>query len=98
MSPTTEKLTRLEIAFASVVVLTGVILRVRLASITFFSPDETVHAMFAFTSVREIVGYSFDVDKHPPLLMLMNHLISMVSRSELAMRLVSIFWAHCSRC
>ena len=72
------------------VVLTGLVLRLRLASITYLNPDEAGHALYSFGSLRQMVIYSFGVDNHPPLLLMMNHLISAVSRTELALRMVPV--------
>jgi hypothetical protein len=84
------QLTRTEIMVASAIVAVGLVLRLRLALITYLNPDEAAHALNSFTGWREMFIYSYQVDKHPPLLMYMTHVILFFSRSDLALRLIPI--------
>ena len=84
------QLTRSEILAASAIVAMGLILRVRYSLITYFNPDEASHALNSFTGWREMFIYSYWVDKHPPLLMFMTHLILPFTRNDLALRLIPI--------
>jgi 4-amino-4-deoxy-L-arabinose transferase-like glycosyltransferase len=84
------KFTRNEIAIASAIVLTGLALRIRLAVITYLNPDEASHALSSFGSWKEMFFYASRVDKHPPLLLYLTHLVTLFSRSELALRMIPI--------
>jgi hypothetical protein len=84
------QLTRSEIMVVSAIVAVGLVLRVRLSLITYLNPDEAAHALNSFTGWREMFIYSYQVDKHPPLLMYMTHVILFFSRNDLAVRLIPI--------
>ncbi|MBZ5601892.1 MAG: glycosyltransferase family 39 protein [Acidobacteriia bacterium] len=82
-------LSRWEIAFAVLVVAAGFVLRLRLAATTYLNPDEALHALFSIGTWREVLRHSLMVT-HPPLLILINHLIVPFSRAELAARMVPL--------
>ena len=84
------KLTRSEVIAVSAIFAVGLVLRVRLALITYLNPDEASHALHSFAGWREVLNYSLQIDKHPPLLLFLTHLILFVSRSDLAVRLVPV--------
>lgn len=84
------KLTRGEIIVASAIMILGLALRIRLALITYLNPDEATHALYSFTGWREMFRYSYHIDKHPPLLLFLTHLVLFISRSDLAVRLIPV--------
>ena len=79
-----------EAAFLSVVFLAGLALRLRLAYITHFNPDEALHAILSFGRWREVWEQSPHRGLHPPLLILITHLVSFASRTEIALRMVPV--------
>ena len=84
------KLSGRETLAASAIVLVGLILRIRIAWITYLNPDEASHALWSFTGWREMFRYSYQVDKHPPLLMYMTHLVLFLSRTDFALRIIPL--------
>src|SRR5438552_302550 len=81
-----RKYERQEIAFAGIVVLVGVALRVKLALLTSLNPDEALHALVAFDDWGPMLRNSLSIT-HPPLFISLLHVISRVSRAEFALRL-----------
>src|SRR5450755_2026161 len=84
-----REFSRWEIAFVVVVVAAGLALRLRLALLTYVNPDEALHALVAFSSWDRLVPDSLRVT-HPPLLLVLTHFVSFVSRSELAVRMIPL--------
>jgi Dolichyl-phosphate-mannose-protein mannosyltransferase len=82
-------LTRWEIAFLTVVFVAGLALRLRLALTTYLNPDEALQALLSFAGWPQVWRNSLTVT-HPPLLILITHLVSMVSRTGIAVRMVPI--------
>ena len=86
-------LTRWDIAFLSIVFLAGLALRLRPALTIYMNPDEALQALLAFTQPGEgwvqIWRNSLTV-AHPPLLILLTHAVSLISKTEIAMRMISI--------
>lgn len=82
-------LDRWEIAFVSLVFTIGLVLRLRLALITYLNPDEALQALLAFGSWKDTLHGSLTVT-HPPLLILVTHAVSLFSRKELALRLIPV--------
>lgn len=80
---------RWEIIFVAVVFLAGLALRLRLALFTYLNPDEAVNALLSFGTW----GYALSnwvKETHPPLLMVITHAVSLISRKEIALRLVPV--------
>ena len=84
-----EKWQRWEIAFAAVVFAAGLFLRLRLALLTYLNPDEALAALSASGSWSEVLRESLRI-AHPPLMQMVTHAVSLVSRSELALRMVPV--------
>src|ERR1039458_4212463 len=80
---------RWAIIFVIAVVVAGLALRLRLALLTYLNPDEALHALLAFGTLRETIRNSIGVT-HPPLLAVITHFVSRISRTELALRLVPL--------
>lgn len=80
---------RWEVALAGAVFLAGLVLRLRLAATTYLNPDEAYHALLSTSNWRDLWNNSLTV-AHPPLLILVAHMALMLSRSELAVRLVPV--------
>ena len=77
----------------SIVFLSGLALRLRLSLITYFNPDEALHAIWSFGGSRgdwsQTWLYAL-TDTHPPLLTLITHVVAMFSRTEFALRMVPV--------
>lgn len=80
---------RWEIIFASVIFTAGLALRLRLALLSYLNPDEALHALSAFGTWGDTVRYA-PLDGHPPLLLFVTHAVALISRTELALRLVPV--------
>jgi Dolichyl-phosphate-mannose-protein mannosyltransferase len=80
---------RWEIIFVGVVFTAGLALRLRLALLTYLNPDEALHALWAFGTWADTLRNS-PADTHPPLLLFITHAVSLISRTELALRLVPV--------
>jgi hypothetical protein len=78
-----------ELVFAAVVFTAGLVLRLRIAASTTLNPDEALHAILSLGSWGEVLRQALSVS-HPPLLILINHVIFQFSRSEPAARLISV--------
>jgi hypothetical protein len=65
------------------------VLRVRIALTTYLNPDEALQALLSFPGWPQVWRNSLTVT-HPPLLILITHLVSMASRTEIALRMVPI--------
>lgn len=85
---------RWQIVFAAVVVAAGLALKFRLAVITYLNPDEAYHVLMTFHGWRATLREAWG-DAHPPLLALITHAVSRVSRGEVAMRLAPILAGSC---
>lgn len=81
--------TRWEIVFVSVVFIAGLAVRLRLATLTYLNPDEAQQALLAFGTWSGAFRNSLTVT-HPPLLVVLIHGVSLLSRTELALRLVPV--------
>ncbi len=77
---------RWEILFVAVVFTAGLAARLRLATLTYLNPDEAQQALLAFGKWSDTLHDSLTV-AHPPLLILLTHAVSLLSRTELALRL-----------
>jgi len=77
------------VTFAGLVFIAGLALRLRLAGITYLNPDEAEHALQSFGSGDGVLGNSLKL-AHPPLLILITHAVSLISRSELALRAIPL--------
>jgi hypothetical protein len=82
-------LDRWEALFVVVVLLAGLVLRLRLALVTDLNPDEAQQALLAFSNWGETLRNSLTVT-HPPLLIFITHAVSLISRSEFALRLLPV--------
>jgi hypothetical protein len=80
---------RWEIIFVGVVFLAGFALRLRLALFTYLNPDEAVHALLSFGTWGYVLR-NWVKETHPPLLIVITHAVSLISRTELALRLVPV--------
>jgi hypothetical protein len=80
---------RWAIMFVGVVFTAGLALRLRLASLNYLNPDESMHALLAFGTWGDVLRNSLMV-AHPPLLIVITHTVSLISRTELALRLVPV--------
>src|SRR5262245_37302851 len=82
-----------EASFAAIVVVAGFYLRWRLASTTYLNPDEALHALLSFglpdDSWRRALAGSLTI-VHPPLLIIVLHAVSKISRSEIALRMIPV--------
>jgi len=83
------QLSRWEWACAGIVVVAGLLLRGKIGLSTYLNPDEAVQALVAFGSWGDMLKGSLQFT-HPPLIILITHVMSWVSRTELALRLVPI--------
>lgn len=84
-----RRLDRWEAFFVVVALLAGLVLRLRLALTTDLNPDEAQQALLAFGTWGETLRNSLTVT-HPPLLILITHAVSLISRSEFALRVVPV--------
>ncbi|MBZ5601893.1 MAG: glycosyltransferase family 39 protein [Acidobacteriia bacterium] len=82
-------LERWQILLAAIVIIAGAILRFRLALINYLNPDEALHVLLSYGTWRDALRNSVGVT-HPPLLIMINHAISLFVRSELAFRFVPV--------
>jgi hypothetical protein len=80
---------RWEIILAGVIFLAGFVLRLRLAVITYLNPDEALQSFLAQGSWGDVLQNSLEVT-HPPLLIAVAHAASLISRSDLALRLAPV--------
>lgn len=80
---------RWEIVFVCAVVFAGLALRIQLALMTFFNPDEALYAVSTFGSFREALHNAIRFP-HPPFLAVITYLVARVSRTEFALRLVPV--------
>jgi hypothetical protein len=80
---------RWETTFMGVVFTAGLVLRLRLALLNYLNPDEALDALLAFGTWGDAFRNSLKVT-HPPLLMVITHAVSLISRTELALRLVPV--------
>jgi predicted membrane-bound mannosyltransferase len=71
------------------VFIVGLVLRLRLALLTYLNPDEALQALLAFGNWGDVLRNTLKVT-HPPLLILITHAISLISRTEFALRLVPV--------
>jgi hypothetical protein len=71
------------------VAVAGLLLRIRFALFTYLNPDEALHALLSFGTWRQ-VRYSWLGVTHPPLLIFVLHGVSLLSRSEFALRLAPL--------
>ena len=69
--------------------MAGLTLRLHLATTLYLNPDEAMHALLSFGTFGDVLRNSLLVT-HPPLLILITHAVSLVSRSEFALRLVPV--------
>ena len=69
------------VAFAALVFLAGLALRLRLAVLTYLNPDEVEHVMQSFGGGGGVLRNSLLV-AHPPLLILITHAVSLISRGS----------------
>ncbi len=84
-----RRLSGWEIAAVSAIFLTGLTLKLRLAMLLYFNPDEVYHSFLAFLPWRQAFHDSL-LEAHPPLVVMMLHLISRFSHNDLVMRLLPI--------
>lgn len=80
---------RWEIALAGVIFLVGLVLRLRLAIDTYLNPDEALQALAAEGGWGDALRNSLKLT-HPPLIIVVTHAALLVSRAELAVRLVPV--------
>jgi len=78
-----------EIALVAAVFAIGLALRLRLAATTYLNPDEALHALISFGTWRDTLGQMLTVT-HPPLFILITHLVFLISRTELALRTIPV--------
>src|SRR6516165_10296041 len=81
---------RWEIMFVSLVFTAGLALRLRLAFLNYLNPDEAEIALLAFGTWGDVLRNSLKLGDHPPLLIVITHAVSLISRTELALRLVPV--------
>src|SRR5260221_9430840 len=80
---------RWEILFVAVVFVAGLALRLRLAAINYLNPDEALAVLLSFGTWGDALRNSLGIT-HPPLLMLVTHAASLLSRTELSFRMVPV--------
>ncbi len=80
---------RWEILFVTVVVGAGLALRLQQVWLTYLNPDEGLQALIAFGTWRQTLHGSLEIT-HPPLLEVLTHVVSRISRTELALRLIPL--------
>jgi len=84
-----QSLGRGEIVFAPAIVAVGLAIRLWLVSSAALNPDEASHTEVAFGNWSTVFVQSLQVT-HPPLLILINHVVLWFARGEVALRLVPV--------
>ena len=75
---------------ASLILVAGLVVRLRAASGTFLNPDEALHYLLAVQSSWRMAYDASLTNAHPPLLTLVLYVWRAVGRSEFALRLPSV--------